>query len=73
MYMFKNGDKCPCCGSVLRDKTDAWLQEFSALVDMLRLPPWEDPPPPQPVQPQELMDRASEIWRRTLGGGAAHA
>ena len=73
MRQYKNGDRCPCCGGVLRGKTEAWLQEFSELVDMLRLPPWEDPPPPPPIQPQELMDRAGESWRRTLAGGESRA
>lgn len=71
MRIYQNGDKCPCCGSVLHGKTDAWLQDFSALVDMLRLPPWEEPPQPQPIQPQELMERAGKIWRRQLGGEAS--
>lgn len=40
MKLYQNGDRCPCCGTVLRDKSPAWLVEFSRLVDDLGLPPW---------------------------------
>lgn len=30
MYIYKNGDRCPCCGSVIRDKSREWLLQFSA-------------------------------------------
>lgn len=43
MKIYRNGDRCPCCGQPLQDKSEEWLQDFSALVDMLRLPPWEEP------------------------------
>ena len=28
---YTNGDTCPCCGQVIRDKTAAELEHFSAL------------------------------------------
>ena len=42
MRLYKNGDRCPCCGQPLQGKDEAWLLLFSQTVDMLRLPPWED-------------------------------
>ena len=44
MRQFQNGDRCPCCGQILKGKTPEWLQLFSETVDMLRLPPWEANP-----------------------------
>jgi len=29
MYIYKNGDRCPCCGTVLADKTEEQLAELS--------------------------------------------
>ena len=40
MKLYQSGDRCPCCGTVLRDKSPKWLAEFSVLVDELGLPPW---------------------------------
>lgn len=40
MKQYQNGDRCPCCGTVLRDKLPAWLAEFSQLCEDLGLPPW---------------------------------
>ena len=41
MRLYKNGDRCPCCGQTISGKSGDWLQLFSETVDMLRLPPWE--------------------------------
>ena len=41
MKQYKNSDRCPCCGQLLTGKSPWWLREFSRIVDMLRLPPWE--------------------------------
>lgn len=30
MYHFKNGDRCPCCGTVIQGKDRDWLLQFSA-------------------------------------------
>ena len=30
--LYKNGDRCPCCGRVLEGKEDEWLLWFSAVV-----------------------------------------
>ena len=32
MMIYRNGDRCPCCGTVLQDKSREWLLEFSATV-----------------------------------------
>ena len=40
MKLYQNGDRCPCCGTVLEGKTREWLAEFSQLVDDLKMPPW---------------------------------
>lgn len=42
MRLYRNGDRCPCCGSVLEGRCREWLQEFSLLVDELGLPPWPE-------------------------------
>lgn len=44
MRIYKNGDRCPCCGQILKDRTPEWLELFSQTVDMLRIPPWEANP-----------------------------
>lgn len=41
MKLYKNGDRCPCCGQRIEGKSDDWLELFSQTVDMLRIPPWE--------------------------------
>lgn len=28
--LYKNGDRCPCCGQTLEGKDDQWLHWFSA-------------------------------------------
>ena len=40
MKLYQNGDRCPCCGTILIGKSRAWLLEFSQLVDDLGLPEW---------------------------------
>lgn len=32
IYRFKNGDRCPCCGQVIWNKTPEELAEFSLTV-----------------------------------------
>lgn len=32
MHKFQNGSKCPCCGEILKDKSEEWLMLFSQLV-----------------------------------------
>ena len=41
MRIYRNGDRCPCCGQVLQGKDEEWLRLFSLLVDAQGLPPWE--------------------------------
>ena len=31
MKIYHNGDRCPCCGTVIQDKSREWLLEFSAM------------------------------------------
>lgn len=40
MKLYQNGDCCPCCGTVITNKTRQWLMEFSILVNDLGLPDW---------------------------------
>ena len=35
MKIYHNGDRCPCCGTVIQDKSREWLLEFSALCQAL--------------------------------------
>lgn len=35
MKIYRNGDRCPCCGTVIQDKSREWLLEFSALCQAL--------------------------------------
>lgn len=54
MYMFKNGDSCPCCGQILEGKSQDWLELFSQLVHVLALDPWRAcliPEPPRVLTP----------------------
>ena len=44
MKQFQNGDRCPCCGTILKGKAPRWLWLFSVVVDMIRIPPWEANP-----------------------------
>ena len=30
MKIYKNGDKCPCCGQAIQGKSEEWLELFSA-------------------------------------------
>ena len=60
MYIYKNGDPCPCCGQPLRGKSDAWLQEFSETCAFLGFPlPNFKPPGPQrtPEDGKEMQTR----------------
>lgn len=34
MKIYRNGDRCPCCGNVLEDKTDEWLEWFSCVLHL---------------------------------------
>ena len=43
MKIYRNGDRCPCCGTVLAGKTAEWLAEFSQLVSDLGLTEWPQP------------------------------
>ena len=44
MKRYKNGDRCPCCGSVIEGKSEAWLADFSRLVEDLSLREWPKMP-----------------------------
>lgn len=62
MYMFKNGDCCPCCGEILEGLSDLELQMFSVLMASHNIEPlpaddidWEPipnfPPPDAGINP----------------------
>lgn len=38
MYIYKYGDRCPCCGQVLEGKSEDWLALFSLTVAVLEIP-----------------------------------
>lgn len=40
--LYENGDRCPCCGHILKDKSPGFLKEFSTIVAELGLPPWPE-------------------------------
>lgn len=61
VYVYRNGDRCPCCGTVLQDKSREWLLEFSALCHTLGLEPRED-------RPVEIPERARHGPQRTAEG-----
>lgn len=46
MYFYRNGDRCPCCGQELKDKSEDWLFLFSCTVNALGLPTPEEAPVP---------------------------
>ena len=67
MYIYKNGDACPCCGEILDGLSDLELQMFSVLMashnieplpeeEEIDLEPISDFPPPDaginpPIKP----------------------
>lgn len=63
MRLYKNGDRCPCCGTVLKGKSEDWLLLFSQTVDLMELPPWEASP---------LSDPPPRISRKPGGSAANH-
>ena len=58
MRIYKNGDRCPCCGTVLAGKTEEWLLEFSQLVADLGLPEW--PGLPESWDAERMNEEASK-------------
>lgn len=38
MRIYKNGDRCPCCGQLIEGKSEKWLNDFSILVLLLDIP-----------------------------------
>ena len=43
MKLFQNGDRCPCCGEILTDKSAEWLEVFSQLCHAADLDELETP------------------------------
>lgn len=41
MHEYQNGERCPCCGTVIQGKSREWLLSFSLLADSLGFVPWE--------------------------------
>lgn len=39
MYIYKNGDICPCCGNEIKDMTGRELELFSQLLNSCRIEP----------------------------------
>lgn len=68
METYKNGDRCPCCGQPISDRSDEWLELFSKFTHSLGLEkdaqeeivlePIDFRPPPDagiypPIQPKK--------------------
>lgn len=54
MYMFKNGDRCPCCGQTLEGKSQDWLQLFSQMIHFLAVDPGPQFRIPEPLKLRHL-------------------
>lgn len=54
MYMFENGDRCPCCGQTLEGKSRDWLELFSQTVHALGLDPGPQFRIPEPLKLRHL-------------------
>lgn len=48
MYLYKNGDRCPCCGRVIEGKDSDWLQLFSMTVEWMGVAVLQDQLPTEP-------------------------
>ncbi|MBQ1575793.1 MAG: hypothetical protein IIZ83_02425 [Oscillospiraceae bacterium] len=59
MHVYRNGDRCPCCGTVIQDKSREWLLEFSAAVYAIGFIEEDgaELPAPRPVGPRERARR----------------
>lgn len=37
MRIYKNGDRCPCCGQLIEGKSEEWLNDFSISAFLIEL------------------------------------
>lgn len=37
MRIYKNGDRCPCCGQLIEGKSEEWLNNFSIQAFLIEL------------------------------------
>ncbi len=37
MKIYKNGDRCPCCGQLIEGKSEEWLNDFSISASLIEL------------------------------------
>lgn len=65
MKLYQNGDRCPCCGTVLDGKSRAWLLEFSQLVSDLGLPDWPGIPESfdAPTVNEQAPRKETALWK----------
>lgn len=49
MYIYKNGDRCPCCGELLQGKSEDWLWMFSLTAHTMGFPAPDQRPASAPV------------------------
>lgn len=83
MRIYQNGDRCPCCGQELQDKSPEWLELFSMTISILGLEPlpapelehvdFQRPPdaglqPVNPPQPMSKTDTLRKAWEARLDG-----
>lgn len=45
MKIYRNGDRCPCCGARIEGKTEEWLELFSSTMYFLGLSQYDGPDP----------------------------
>lgn len=53
MKIYKNGDRCPCCGRVIEGKSEDWLELFSSTIYFMGL----SEPDPVAAEAMAAIDR----------------
>lgn len=45
MKIYRNGDRCPCCGAPIEGKSEEWLELFSSTMYFFGLSEYDGPDP----------------------------
>ncbi len=53
MKIYRNGDRCPCCGEIIEGRPDQWLELFSSTVYFMGL----SEPDPVDAEAMAAIDR----------------
>ena len=77
MRKYKNGDRCPCCGTEIRGKSEQWLEAFNEAVALCGFPFLPDPAPdstgaadpPDRLVPTVMLDLMRDAWLEKLEAG----